>query len=122
QANDWHRNYSLFIIHDSFVHMPCAAYAVRSTSASFSLRYTCGLIERAESMNLTTHCSIACSIVGGGVHDAPHIFNAGKRLASKLFTIHHSLFIRPYVVRSLCRAQHFCILFSALLRLREIIG
>ena len=42
-------------------------------------------------MNLTTRCSIACSIVGVGVHDDPHIFNAGKRLASKLFTIHLSI-------------------------------
>ena len=39
-------------------------------------------------MNLTARCSIACSIVGVAVLDDPHIFNAGKRLAPKLFTIH----------------------------------
>ena len=55
---------------------------------------------------LTTRRSIACSIVGVGVHDDPHIFNAGKRLAPKLFTIHHSLFIASYAVRSLCRTQY----------------
>ena len=57
-------------------------------------------------MNLITRRSIACSIVGVGVLDDPNIFNTGKRLAPKLFTIHHSLFICPYAVRSLCRTQY----------------
>ena len=44
-------------------------------------------------MNLTARCSIACSIVGVGVLDDPHIFNAGKRLLPKLCTKHSALFI-----------------------------
>ncbi len=37
-------------------------------------------------MNFTTHRGI----VGVGVLDDPHIFNAGKRLPPKLFAIHDS--------------------------------
>ncbi len=67
-------------------------------------------------MNLITRRSIACSIVGVGVLDDPHIFNADNACYRnyELCILHYSLFPMPcaaYAVRST-----LCALFSALIK------
>ena len=68
---------------------PLAVHSVRLRELPFGFNsnilnhFLCALVRA----NLTSRRSI----VGVGVLDDPHIFNAGKRLAPKLFTIHYSL-------------------------------